>query len=187
MKMRLLLTLLALAIVCFAVAESVTFNYDTAGRLTGVSRNATNLTTFTYDVSGNLTHSSVRLVTDTDNDGLADSFELAYFGNLSRNGLGDFDGDGFSDLAEYFAGTVPTNSTSLLRMERVVTNTVMQTTVSWLSVSGRTYRVQFKNTLNDLGWNDLPGDVMASNTSAFKTDITSQGESQRYYRVQVLP
>src|SRR5205823_4864053 len=33
----------------------------------------------------------------------------SYFGTLARDGTGDFDGDGLSDLAEYLAGTDPTN------------------------------------------------------------------------------
>lgn len=188
MKPRLLLALFALlAVAALALADTVTFSYDTAGRLTGATRNFTNVATFQYDGSGNLTRSASYTVADSDNDGMADSFENTYFGNLSRDGLGDFDGDDFIDLAEYFAGTVPTNSTSALRMERVLTNTVVQTTVSWLSVSGRTYRVQFKNTINDLGWNDLAGDIVATGTPATKTDTTSPGQPQRYYRVQVLP
>jgi hypothetical protein len=45
---------------------------------------------------------------DTDNDGMPDDWEIAYFGNLSRDGTGDFDGDGLIDSAEYQYGTNPT-------------------------------------------------------------------------------
>ena len=44
---------------------------------------------------------------DEDKDGLLDSWELTYFGNLSRDGSGDFDGDGLSDYDEYVNGTDP--------------------------------------------------------------------------------
>ncbi len=37
---------------------------------------------------------------DTDGDGMDDFKETFYFGNLSRNGTGDFDDDGLNDLAE---------------------------------------------------------------------------------------
>ena len=33
--------------------------------------------------------------------------ELSYFGNLDRDGLGDYDGDGLTDYYEYLAGTNP--------------------------------------------------------------------------------
>ena len=45
---------------------------------------------------------------DTDCDGMADDWEIANFGDLSRDGTGDFDGDGISDLQEYLLGTNPT-------------------------------------------------------------------------------
>ncbi len=47
--------------------------------------------------------------TDSDGDGLPDSWELAYFGNLSQGATNDPDGDGFNNLAEYNAGSNPTN------------------------------------------------------------------------------
>ena len=45
---------------------------------------------------------------DADGDGMADVWEIQYFGSLARNGTGYFDSDGLSDLAEYEAGTDPT-------------------------------------------------------------------------------
>jgi len=45
---------------------------------------------------------------DTDSDGLPDSWEIAHFGNItSRNGTGDPDGDGLTNLQEYQLGTDP--------------------------------------------------------------------------------
>jgi hypothetical protein len=46
---------------------------------------------------------------DTDADGLADSWEMLHFGNLtSATGNGDNDGDGVTNAGEYAAGTNPT-------------------------------------------------------------------------------
>ncbi|MCP4986703.1 MAG: hypothetical protein GY928_11800 [Colwellia sp.] len=45
---------------------------------------------------------------DTDGDGLDDAWEILHFGDLSRDGTGDFDGDGISDLDEFLQGTNPT-------------------------------------------------------------------------------
>ncbi len=45
---------------------------------------------------------------DTDSDGLPDSWENTYFGNItSQNGTGDPDGDGQTNYQEYVAGTHP--------------------------------------------------------------------------------
>uniref|UniRef100_UPI0040565000 right-handed parallel beta-helix repeat-containing protein n=1 Tax=Candidatus Electronema sp. TaxID=2698783 RepID=UPI0040565000 len=51
-------------------------------------------------------------LTDEDNDGLPDFWEQQYFGDLSRDGSGDFDQDGLSDLDEFYQGTDPTNADS---------------------------------------------------------------------------
>nr|WP_305793244.1 Ig-like domain-containing protein [Sedimenticola hydrogenitrophicus] len=44
---------------------------------------------------------------DTDGDGMADAWEIAHFGNLDRDGTGDLDGDGITDLQEYLDGSDP--------------------------------------------------------------------------------
>ncbi|MDV2078509.1 putative Ig domain-containing protein [Marinobacter xestospongiae] len=45
---------------------------------------------------------------DRDGDGLSDAWEMEHFGDLSRDGTGDFDGDGVSDLDEFKRGSDPT-------------------------------------------------------------------------------
>ncbi len=51
---------------------------------------------------------------DSDGDGMDDAWESARFGDLSHDGMGDTDGDGVSDLAEYKTGTNPTDAASRL-------------------------------------------------------------------------
>lgn len=62
---------------------------------------------------GSVTSSAAPLYLDADGDGLPDSWELAYFGNLSHTATGDFDRDGISNLEEFLDGTSPTNNASL--------------------------------------------------------------------------
>ncbi|GEM_PF-4317566 len=45
---------------------------------------------------------------DTDRDGISDEWEMQHFGDLSSDGSGDYDNDGFSDREEYESGTNPT-------------------------------------------------------------------------------
>ena len=45
---------------------------------------------------------------DNDADGLPDGYEMVRFGNLDQDNTTDFDGDGFTDLAEFTAGSNPT-------------------------------------------------------------------------------
>ena len=50
----------------------------------------------------------LRSIDDTDGDGLKDAWELEYFGDLDRDGSGDFDSDGLTDKEEHDQGTDPT-------------------------------------------------------------------------------
>ncbi|MCI0536345.1 MAG: thrombospondin type 3 repeat-containing protein, partial [Verrucomicrobiales bacterium] len=76
---------------------------------------------------------------DSDGDNLLDVWEVDHFGGLRRDGSTDFDGDGFSDGQEYFAGTRPTDAASLLRIEQVrfLSPTLLE--ISWQSVADRRY------------------------------------------------
>ena len=63
------------------------------------------------NISGSVTSAPAMLWIDSDRDGLPDSWELSYFGNLtSQRGGGDADSDGVSNLNEFLQGTNPTNS-----------------------------------------------------------------------------
>ena len=48
--------------------------------------------------------------TDSDGDGLADAWELQYFGNLNQTATGDPDADGLTNLQEFQQGRNPTKS-----------------------------------------------------------------------------
>jgi hypothetical protein len=49
---------------------------------------------------------------DTDADGLPNAWEQLYFGSLAQTAAADPDGDGYSNLAEFQAGTSPVNAAS---------------------------------------------------------------------------
>jgi hypothetical protein len=62
-----------------------------------------------YDADGNESVYSDELfyIPDTDDDGMADAWELLYFGDLTRDGTSDSDNDGLTDLIESEYGTDP--------------------------------------------------------------------------------
>ncbi|MEO6033682.1 MAG: Ig-like domain-containing protein, partial [Verrucomicrobiota bacterium] len=59
-------------------------------------------------------------------------------------------------------------------------------TLTWDAIPGRSYRVQYKNDLNQASWESLRADVTAAESFASKTD-SSGFSDQRYYRILVLP
>jgi hypothetical protein len=62
--------------------------------------------------SGSVTSAPAALMIDLLGGGMPDSLQLACFGNLNQDPLGDFDGEGVSNLDEFREGTNPTNSAS---------------------------------------------------------------------------
>lgn len=122
---------------------------------------------------------------DSDQDGMDDDWEVTYFNNLSRDGIGDFDQDGATDVSEFRAGTNPTNDASILRALSVASLSAGTSAVIWSAVPGRSYQIQFKNNLADTAWTNLPGTVIATDTTASKLDDTA-GSAYRFYRVMLL-
>ncbi len=78
-------------------------------------------------------------------------------------------------------GAVVASQPNIKSIERIGGNCVL----TWYSVAGTTYRVQTKAALTDLVWNNVPGDVPATDALASKS-ISMIGNSQKFFRV-VIP
>jgi Tol biopolymer transport system component len=124
---------------------------------------------------------------DSDSDGLDDTWEMAYFGNLDRDGSGDFDGDGLTDREEYRAGTDPTNQGSVLRALLLAPVGGSQTTLVWPGKAGRQYKVQFKRSVNDADWTDLTTTITLNGNVASAVDDQAGLDAARFYRILLLP
>jgi len=86
------------------------------------------------------------LPTDSDGDGLADSWEQLYFGNLDANPDEDSDQDGVTNLNEYRAGTNPRDPASrfeLIQITRLPEGTYLR----WTSQPNRRYTVRRSTSL----------------------------------------
>lgn len=124
---------------------------------------------------------------DSDGDGMDDQWELAFFDTLARDGSGDFDGDGASDKAEFLAGTDPTNVGSTLPVLAISALSSSSRTIFWNAIPGRSYRVEFKNTVAVPGWTTIGAAMTAANLTASLVDSTIGTNSLRFYRVRILP
>ncbi len=128
--------------------------------------------------SGSVTSAPALLMLDSDGDGLPDSWELAYFGNLNQTATGDFDGDGISNLNEFLDGTNPTNSASVLLRLTLFTDGG-QVTVNpnrdfmWTGPSGGDW-----NTNSNWNFNITPGtnDLAYITNAAATVTINSAAE-----------
>jgi hypothetical protein len=133
---------------------------------------------------------------DTNGNGLPDDWEAAY--GLS-DPAGDADGDGFSNLHEYLAGTNPTNAASLLRLTSFARQTNGHCSLTWSSVGGTRYRIQYANggvawaftdIVRPLGSEMDTNTYGSSSTQTFTDDFTLTApptNGARYYRVKIVP
>jgi hypothetical protein len=91
--------------------------------------------------------------------------------------------NGSPPLSDTKSFTVTVDPRPLLQAVALTNNLL---NLSWNSISGQIYRVQFKQNLSSAFWTNLPPDVTATGSTAAKTD-TIGPSAARLYRVQVLP
>jgi hypothetical protein len=126
------------------------------------------------------------LPVDVDGDGLSDSWEMQYFGNLNQNGAGDFDGDGVSNLREYRAGTNPTDPNSLFELVEIspVSNGVA---IQWTSQPNRRYRVRRSDSLLKPPAEYVVVGSQLAATPPFNLfiDTLASGSAQFFYLIEI--
>jgi hypothetical protein len=121
---------------------------------------------------------------DSDGDELIDSWEIQYFGSISDSRALpelDVDGDGLSNLFEQTAGTSPIDSKSVLRVINQSLSELLGFTITWQSVSNKTYSVESSTTLSN--WTPAAW-VDATSPSTSWTDAAPSG-AKKFYRVKI--
>jgi outer membrane protein assembly factor BamB len=132
--------------------------------------------------------------TDTNGDSIADTWQQQHFGGTTNAPAdGDGDVDGGSNLAEYVAGTDPTNAESNLKLRIGWSNGVA--VVNWPTrrvvgtgydeSKSRFYRLETRASLLSGTWQPVPGytNVLGDDTTRFFTNA-APGTSV-FYRVRV--
>jgi subtilisin family serine protease len=129
---------------------------------------------------------NLQRMVDTDANGLPDWWELQYFGHLTgTDPNADADHDGMSNLAEWLAGTNPTNASSCLQLIAIPSNNPNVFVVSWPSVAGKYYRLERATNLLT-GFNSVvQTNIAATAPTNTVTDPAILPGNTRLYRVGV--
>lgn len=96
----------------------------------------------------------------------------------------DYDGDGLSNLAEYRAGTSPTDPLSYLRMTGVGSGSANGVLVAWGSATNKLYTLQRTSSLA-LPFEDVAQHILSTPPENTYLDSSATNETQFFYRVKV--
>ncbi len=127
---------------------------------------------------------------DSDGDGIPDWWMIQYFGHIAGQ-VGDLslaqddpNGTGMTTWQDYVAGTNPTDPTSVFQvLVAPPASSGGNVTLVWTATAGRSYSVQYKDSLDDPIWHDLPG-TPAINGAQGQMAVPAD-QASRYYRIVV--
>ncbi len=137
--------------------------------------------------STSTTNITVTVLRDSDGDGVPDNWEIAHgmITNSAADGLLDNDNDGMINRDEYFAGTRPNDSNSVLRVSMLFTNGAP---LQFTAQSNILYTIQYRTNLDGSVWQTLSNVAPAPGVRPILFDSppgTTNGP--RYLRVLVPP
>ena len=123
--------------------------------------------------------------TDTDADGLPDSWEITHFGNLNQNANGDPDADGLTNLQEYLFGSNPNSASSGFPVVNVASSGSSGFTITFPTISGRTYQVIASDNLSSTNWPTVGSPVSGDGSTKSVTDSSSTNSIRKFYRINI--
>lgn len=132
--------------------------------------------------------------TDLDGDGLPDEYEglLAPYYDAAGRGSSladispndDFDGDGFPNLQEFRAGTIPVDGTDFLRIDKFTALKNGYFALSFLSAPSRTYVFPSSATLFSTNWGEA---VFAVTTNVLPAQTFFSSDIDNYTTLYLRP
>jgi subtilisin-like proprotein convertase family protein len=120
----------------------------------------------------------------TANNGLDASNPVGFTVTVLANDE-DADGDGFTNLQEFMAGTDPLDPADALGI--TTEQLENEARISFRTVFGKHYRLEYNNSFPDLDWAVLIDNIEGTGAIVEVVDSESANQSKRFYRVALLP
>ncbi len=137
-------------------------------------------------------------ILDTDIDGLPNWWESRYFGSITNALPQSPAANGYSNLQCYWLGLDPTNPLSTFRVQASIQSGTSFPRITWSSVGGKTYTVEYANSFATAGASFTPALTVTetnvpagvASTETFLDNYTLTGgppsTNARYYRVKLV-
>jgi len=116
--------------------------------------------------------------------GLPEAWQMQYFGRTGINPNDDADRDGLNNLAEFKAGTNPTDPQSLFEIIAVQVTQPGQVLIEWSVAEGKFYTLQRSGDLFT-GFSDLRTRIPATAPQNSFRDTSATGTGPYFYRLRV--
>lgn len=121
-------------------------------------------------------------VTDQNHNGMNDEWEKHFFNGGAAIATADKDGDGFSNLFEFLAGTSPVDASDFIR-QSLVSQSDGGMLYQWSSLENRSYVVE---TSTDLAtW--IPSGTITATSTISSYPLAKSESGQRFVRVRIIP
>lgn len=132
-------------------------------------------------------------VSDSDNDGLPDVYELSVFGNLNPNGTGDQDNDGVNNKDEFTAGTNPNDRNGFFHLT-ISRSGPVNKLVSFFAVTAagsgyagydRIYTLESTTNLTVGNWRGVPNYTNLLGNNSTISYVANEPNAQTFYRCRL--
>jgi len=121
------------------------------------------------------------LLKDTNSNGVDDDWQQLYFPEQSFSRNADSDGDGYTNLFEFLAGSSPVDGQDFIRMSLIKDGGEWR--LEWSSAPQRTYIVESSEDLGE--W--VPVATVTALGSSCSHFLGGSLGSARYFRLQIIP